>query len=380
MDAWLPTAKPPQTNYSFRRNPYFWAVDSAGRQLPYLDEIMLLAVAADAMNAKIIAGEPNFQIYGDIGALTEYKQAQKEQGYEIIEWTRLEVSDASIQLNLNTADPVLQKIFRDKNFRIALSYAIDRDAINKTLYFGLMEPVQATLNKIDGDVFNKEYYKAFTEYKPDESNRLLDAMGLTKRDSDGYRMRPDGKRLTIVAEFQNWATAIANQFRMIREDYKKIGIDFIPKPLESSIFQQRAATDQTEATGFPFGKTKTDTGLVPINTGVRYAPLWGLWYATKGVNGIKPDDPLQLTLMDTWTNILQETDVAKRSAMYDTILKAQAENLWIIATVGPTKTLVLRKPWFRNVPKNYYVSWHHGRNYAASYPMQYWIEKAHQND
>jgi hypothetical protein len=66
--------------------------------------------------------------------------------------------------------------------------------------------------------------------------------------------------------------------------------------------------------------------------------------------------------------------------MYDTILKAQAENLWIIATVGPTKTLVLRKPWFRNVPKNYYVSWHHGRNYAASYPMQYWIEKAHQND
>ena len=61
MFPWLQTTEPPSERYVYTRNPYFWAVDTEGNQLPYIDEVDFRIVDPEVMNLKITAGEPNFQ-------------------------------------------------------------------------------------------------------------------------------------------------------------------------------------------------------------------------------------------------------------------------------------------------------------------------------
>ena len=41
----------------FKRNPYFYQVDPAGNQLPYIDDVVVTAVNKEVYQAKIMSGE-----------------------------------------------------------------------------------------------------------------------------------------------------------------------------------------------------------------------------------------------------------------------------------------------------------------------------------
>ena len=62
---------------------------------------------------------------------------------------------------------------------------------------GLGEASQGLLSKAH-PAYDEELNKAYTEYDPAEANRMLDSLGLTERDKDGYRLRPDGKTLAVT--------------------------------------------------------------------------------------------------------------------------------------------------------------------------------------
>ncbi len=62
MFPWIPTQEPPSERFIFKRNPYFYKVDTDGNQLPYIDQVDVRVATAEVMNLKIIAGEPNFQV------------------------------------------------------------------------------------------------------------------------------------------------------------------------------------------------------------------------------------------------------------------------------------------------------------------------------
>jgi len=54
-----------------------------------------------------------------------------------------------IALNLNHKDPVMQQLFHDPRFRIALSHAVDRREINEISFHGLAKPRQASPPMVD---------------------------------------------------------------------------------------------------------------------------------------------------------------------------------------------------------------------------------------
>ena len=74
-----------------------------------------------------------------------------------------------------------------------MSLAIDREEINKVLFFGLAVPRQAAMDP-ENSFYKEEWATRYAEYDPDTANRLLDEMGL-QRGGDGFRMRPDGEVL-----------------------------------------------------------------------------------------------------------------------------------------------------------------------------------------
>jgi peptide/nickel transport system substrate-binding protein len=377
MFPWIATTEPPSERFIFERNPYFWMVDPAGNQLPYIDRVDTRVVDPEVMNLQITAGEPNFQVsrvmsFQDIPLYVQYAE---ENEYRVIQWGDLQVSEAAIWINQNTPDPVDREIYQDVRFRHALSLAINRERINETLYLGLSRPTQATIGV--AKYMKDEYLDAYIDYDPERANALLDEMGLTERDSDGYRLKPDGTRLAPVIEVPNARLGMIDNLTMITEDYAAIGVELIVRPIDQTLWSTRMESGQMQFTGWPMAKPETETDLVPISTNTDWAPLWGLWYSTGGAQGEEPPQHIK-DLQALWTEVLITTDEAKQEELINQILQAQAENIWVIGVVGPVPKPLVAKTWFRNVNETCVWSFHHGHFLGCTAPYQFFIEADHQ--
>ena len=187
----------------FQRNPYFYQVDSEGNQLPYIDDVVVTAVNKEVYQAKIMSGESDIAV---ASTTTEnyslYKENEQQGGYRVIAVPGVNSSEAGFSINQNHPDPELRKIFNDVRFRQALSTALNREEINETVYFGLGTPRQATTMP-SSSFYNPEWGEEhpYVKYDPDKANTLLDEIGLTARDADGFRLGPDGKTLVLLVEY-----------------------------------------------------------------------------------------------------------------------------------------------------------------------------------
>ena len=177
--AWVPTSVTMDRTV-WDRNPYYWKVDTAGNQLPYLDNIYgVLVVESELVKARGIAGEFDFLVEGfgmDEAPLLE--QNAERYNYHVIIGPNSWAGAGSYYLNLNHKDPVRRELYRDKRFRQALSHAIDRDEINDIVFQGLATPL---LGFALGDepFYDEEVQAAEQEalrYDVDEANRLLDEL------------------------------------------------------------------------------------------------------------------------------------------------------------------------------------------------------------
>src|SRR5215210_310915 len=123
---------------------------------------------------------------------------QEKSGYRVITWPTFGGSDAAVTFNQTyEKDPALGELMRNKDFRIALSYAINRDEIRESAFLGLGEPRQPVPAPWHPYYPGDEWATKYTEYDPDQANQLLDSIGLDQKDASGYRLRADGQPVTI---------------------------------------------------------------------------------------------------------------------------------------------------------------------------------------
>jgi len=202
LQPWRNTTLPTATTMIFERNPYYWKIDPAGNQLPYIDRIAhTLVENREVITMKAVSGEIDMQTrHISLPDYTLLMENRAKGNYRALNWKQGVGSDVMICLNQNVKDPVLRKIFEDRRFRQALSIAINRDEIWKLVYLGMGKPRQCSL--ISGVAFyDPEWEKMWAEYDPKKANELLDKIGLNKRDRDGFRLRPDGKTLALTITF-----------------------------------------------------------------------------------------------------------------------------------------------------------------------------------
>ena len=194
MAAWAPTSRASDPIFTLKRNPYYVGVDKAGNQLPYIDEVRFTYFAdAQALNLAAIAGE--FDMQERHINMTNYpvlKEQEKTGKYKIITWSTFGGADAVIAFNQTyTADPEMGKVMANKDFRIALSLAINREQIKESVFLGLGEPRQAVPAPWHPYYPGDEYAKKYTEFNRDQANKMLDGIGLNKKDADGIRLLPE---------------------------------------------------------------------------------------------------------------------------------------------------------------------------------------------
>lgn len=341
MAAWVPVTRISDQVFTLKRNPYYVGVDTAGNQLPYIDEVRFTFFAdTQALNLAAIAGELDQQDRHvnlmNYPVLKENEQAGK---YKIITWPDFGGSDAVVMFNQTyQKDEDLGNLMRNRDFRIAMSYATDRKQIQELAFLGLGEPRNAVAAPWHPYYPGDEVAYKYTEFKPDEANKMLDAIGLDKKNADGYRLYPGTDKpvqieISVVPAFGPWPDVA----QLVAKNWEAVGIQTIVQVRERALhFQMRDSNDiQTEiwnedTGGFPFtGAPKYDPRTSP---GLAFAPLVRQWYATDGKEGMEPTPEMKkiVELIDKAKTVGPEEQIAIAKELYALWVDQQYE----VSTIG----------------------------------------------
>ena len=342
------------------RNPYYWKVDPDGSQLPYLDRVLFNVVAdVEAMITRAVAGDidmhsRHFNILRNKPVLA----AGRTKGeYAFFTLRTASMNHTLIQLNLNHRDPVLRRIFQDKEFRIGLSHAINRQEIIDAAFQKQGRPWQIA-PRPESELHDEEMAQQYIEYDVARANQHLDAAGLDKRDARGRRLRPDGRPVGFTIEFSSelrpeWADTA----QMLTTYWKAVGLDVIAQPRSRALWTERVEANQHDLVvwqGDQGGYNALATILEPFyffpqNSGSRYAVRWAEWYATGGKSGEEPPAPnrRQMRLYD---QILATTDHDRHVALIKEILQIAKEEFQVIGVGLEVNGYGIVKNSFHNVP------------------------------
>ena len=219
------------------RNPYYFKIDPEGNQLPYIDRVERPLISdTEAWLLKVVAGEEDVVLgsFLDPGKnFTFLKQNEARGGYKVktFTWWR---NHSTLYFNHTTADEVKAELYANKDFRIALSHAINRDEINGLLFGGRYTPSQLSPNS--GPPFHgeRDMFKQFIEYDPDKANAMLDEIGLAARDRDGNRLDPDGNALQFILYHPSWPPENPELGDLIRGYWAEVGINLAVKAMDAS--------------------------------------------------------------------------------------------------------------------------------------------------
>ena len=341
------------------RNPYYWKIDTKGNQLPYINHIQsTLLPDRQALLLKAIAGDIDFA-YRRIQGVQNYTlmmQNQKKGNYKV--WMMINPSNNfyTIFLNYHHKDPVLRKLIRNKQFRIALSVAINRNEVNELTQKGLGKPAQVT--PAPGSAwYSEKLAKLYTEYDPQRANEILDKLGLKWDKNHEYRLRADGKRLKfIINAFTPWPIDNVEAMELVKGYWKKIGIQTVVKPTSRDLWVKRVTSCDFDVASYVvstgwLGYIPLQDQVFPLDQYYYTAPMWGLWFATKGKSGEEPPAELK-QMMKIYGEALRTASMEKRNELIKEAVKINVENLLQIGMVCEPNIgrFGIVKNNFRNVP------------------------------
>jgi len=351
---------------TYARNPYFWKVDTAGNQLPYIDNIIATILSdKELVNTAIVGGTVDIVIQEASMENYPLYQDNAEKGqYAVNIWKSVLGSDVIYQpAQTYNEDIVLRDIYRDVRFRKALSLAINRAEVNEVLYFGMGTPRQFTVIP-QSSYFLQEFSDAYAEYDVDGANALLDEMGLEWDANKEFRLRPDGKQLGWTIEFFQIETPKRATTELVVDYWKKIGCNVQFKEISGELDTERYTGNLVEF-GLWHGDKVTDVlfsvspqFLVPYNVGWEtcWGTEWARWYTTEGAEGEEPPEDVK-NLTKWWEELQMTVDPAKRVEVGRNILRSQAENLWVIGVVGLSPKPVIVKNNIGNFVKEGLHGW-----------------------
>ncbi len=355
ISAWKVTTPLPALRMIAERNPYYWKVDIRGNQLPYIDRVTFEDISdLEVITMRTLNGEFDMLDFeqAPFGNYTIYMENKEKGDYRVLRW--IETNILSVYVNQNVKDPVLRKIFEDRRFRMALSYAINREEIN-ALFFNGMGRIAQPVGGPGDPYFKEDFGKTAIEYNVKEANRLLDEMGLTKRDREGYRLRPDGKTLSVTIETWDagYVANVEDLYQMIVNSWKDIGVKAAVKVQERSLWYKRAVgTGEVDLPGFACALVNwvLDYGLwyVPTSGSTYFAPLYGVWYATGGQGGEEPTGDIR-RLQILYDQLKSTMDKKEQLRIGQEILSIHDKNLYIIGTVQAGFRPMVVKNKLRNV-------------------------------
>jgi peptide/nickel transport system substrate-binding protein len=344
------------TRVLLERNPYFWQVDTAGNQLPYIDQVIFPIISdIETIMLRTIGGELDLQ-FRHINTTANrpvLAENSKRAGLRIVDLADSYSNAGGLYLNMTHKNPKMRELFRNKDFRIALSHAINRREIGETVLLGAAEPFQI------GPLPQHPWHNAqlgtqFTAHDPATSNALLDKIGFTQRDGSGIRLWPDGRKLTLLVDYGVNYPETADILALVKRDLAQVGVEVSINAVERSLFYDRAIKNDHEIQIAPIsGGLDPDLEfravLAEHPRESRMSIEWQKWLLSRGRTGEEPpeDQKKRYALLEQWR---ATADPAKADAVMKELLQISADAFEVIGTVRPTALPGAAKANLKNLP------------------------------
>ena len=389
----LPTIGPWKTTnpintptWVLERNPYYWAVDTAGNQLPYIDKVVLtLAEDSEVINLRAIGGNYDMQErHISLSKLPVVLDNQQKGGYTVHLDLALHGSDTTLFINQSyKADAEIAKWLTNADFRRALSMGIDRKQLNETFWLGIGTPGSIAPSVQMPQSPGKEFRDKWSTLDIAKANQLLDSIGLTKKDAEGYRVRTDnGERLRIQIQAVKALLPWPQQGEMIAEQWRKIGIQADVREMERTLATTRTRNNEHQIMIWTNGGTELlylfPRHALPVDPTEAYVgPEFANWFASNGAQGRAPTDPNLLKALDLFRSASAEKSEAGRDKIAQDIWKILVDQQYMIGTVGESPAqfgvrIVSNK--LGNIPSRSCIA-QHCRTPASSHPEMWYFKQ-----
>jgi peptide/nickel transport system substrate-binding protein len=231
MGPWVVTEYKTDELMIMRRNPYYWKVDEAGNQLPYMDEVQyrkgpsgigrdLCTIAGDCDHMNL--ENPSTFVQAMTAAQDPNSKFNVSWGPELLGYSVVFNYATNFGITDKVRDTAVRDLFRDLRFRKALSYATDRDGIAQSVMKGPFLRGWAGGLYPGAPDFDKNAV-VYYPYDVASANALLDEIGLKDTNNDGVREWTSGPAsgqpvvVQLLAsqdakETQSVAEAVVNQW------------------------------------------------------------------------------------------------------------------------------------------------------------------------
>jgi peptide/nickel transport system substrate-binding protein len=382
LEPWKNTTPLPSTRFVLERNPYFHRVDSTGRQLPYIDRIIVGITDDKLIPAKAGAGDVDLQVrYLRFDNYTFLKQSEKRNQYHVRLWEKALGSQIALYPNLNAEDAEWRKLMRDVRFRRALSLGINRHEVNEVVYFGLGRESSNTILQRSA-LFRPEFRAAWTKFDVKAANALLDSIGLTRRDAAGLRLLPDGRPMELVIDTSGESTEETDVLELIRDSWRQLGIAMFSRPSQREVFRKRVFSGKSMMSvwsGLSNGIPTPDMSpgeLAPTTQEQLQWPMWGQYYEQNRKGGEAPTSPDVVELVKLFEEWRNSGSADEREKIWLRMLTINANEVYTIGIVTRALQPVVVRDNLRNVPVEGIYSWDPGAYFGMYHPDTFWIDTA----
>ena len=387
MTGWKCTSFEEGVRATYERNPFYWAVDKDGNQLPYVDKLVSTAFQnSEIEKVNVLQGKSDWTHHWvlSLNDIANLRQQQQAGDYDIRFWDSGSGSGMAFFFNYDFKDEKMRTLIRNPKFRQALSHGSDRSQVKKNRYFDTGEETTGTFSpKAIEYNFNDEARKVYQswrdsygKYDPEAAKKILDELGL-KAGADGMRSMPDGSPLEILlivsATIDKEGTA---QNELLVSNWKDIGIKatISPVPAQGRDDKYQSGEYMSNADwGIGDGPNHLvyPQWLVPLEPS-RWSALHGKGYELRGTESEttekdvdpwarkpprinrddKAFDPVIGQLWDIYDKTKVEPDVMKRHQMVWDMIKIHVENgPYVQGTVANFERVYIVKNGLMNVPK-----------------------------
>jgi peptide/nickel transport system substrate-binding protein len=360
LRAWVAANNIEDELFVLKRNPYYWKVDSQGKQLPYIDSLKWTKVSdEEQVKLKSIAGEVDF---GKVTSLSDYailKQNAVKGGYELLTWkgTSWAARPTVVELNQTIKDPKYRAVFQNKDFREALSVCVERKEVSELVTDGFGEPGQASVS--EGLIgYDPAWTTKWTEYNVDKANQLLDKIGL-KKGKDGYRTFKDGSPFVLDLQLTDLPDDIKESQKMaelLSAYYGKVGINTTTKIYSRDLMTEICnANNHTVLVGpmnaiNSFNPALRPNAIVPLGIYSPWAGAYGEWVATNGKSGVEPAGDIR-KLIDLYNKVKSAPTYAEMEKYTKALLKLHEDNIWEIGYCLDTPSVIVKNAKLQNIGK-----------------------------
>ena len=394
MYTWILTDSNPSAKL-FERNPYFWQVDTAGNQLPYIDHVQSEVVSLETWNLKILSGEADFaRHFASLNNFPLYKENEEAGGYTTYLQNSLVGNDVALGFNFNQEDAVLRALYHDIRFRRALSVAIDRDEISEEVYFGQAVP-RSNVPIPSLGYFKPEWETAWSQYDPDLANQLLDEAGLTARDRDGIRLRSDGEPLEVTILYAEYKQTVTATLELVQEYWEDVGVKTVLDNQPQGAPYGAAISDPDHPMN-AWEHSRSDginSWLHPwhdyLNGGSKWVPRWSIWsrIVDGGEEYDRPGDTITYDLVKERFQFLKAWQLTQPGSAEHTRMGQEyfdwwTDQVWTIGTVGLPPAPFTSKNGLGNVglPDVDFPRTHDVLRPTAFASQWYWKDAARRNE